>query len=318
MGNLAKFLQSRFAEGCPSGWSCQSEVHVLARKFERLLGFAPRVDVLLERDDGQRRLWIEFEVSRADPVANHAKFATSHLFQPQPDTDAFVAMVSSHVARGRRNLAASTIFLMRHIGMNAFQTVLLPQFEPATIKHLNHLPFHQLASERLDAKSELQRAILVSEPLSMTDDHRIHFAGDLLEVFRNLQRWNDEMSTEEGRRLWKKRTVVYFVFDPSTRLFAPSKFCAFLDASLMRHTETHESRLIMTMSLYVTLDESEPRFDGNRAQTHLARNLGMEILDPDNAPSIHRYFQDWLEQNSAFIRVHPRGPRFLAPPTWFK
>ena len=32
-------------------------------------------DVLLERVDGSRRLWVEFEVSRADPVANHAKFA---------------------------------------------------------------------------------------------------------------------------------------------------------------------------------------------------------------------------------------------------
>jgi hypothetical protein len=35
---------------------------------------------------GSRRLWIEFEISRADPVANHAKFATAQLFQPLPVT----------------------------------------------------------------------------------------------------------------------------------------------------------------------------------------------------------------------------------------
>ena len=72
--------------------------------LEALLGYRPRVDVLLEREDGSRRLWIEFEVSRADPVANHAKFATAHLFQPQAEADSFLAMVSPHVARGRRSL----------------------------------------------------------------------------------------------------------------------------------------------------------------------------------------------------------------------
>jgi hypothetical protein len=318
MGNLAGFLQSRFVECCPAGWNCRSEVRVLDRKYEQLLGFAPRVDVLLERDDGQRRLWIEFEVSRADPVANHAKFATSHLFQPQADTDAFVAMVSSHVARGRRNLAASTVFLMRHIHMKAFQTVLLPQFEPATIKQLNHLPLHQLASQQLDTRAEIQRAILVSEPVLASDHHRIHFAGDLLDVFRNLQRWNDELSTADGRQLWKKRTVVYFVFDPNTRLFAPCKFCAFLDTSLGTHTAANAARFVMTVNLYATLDESERRFDGNRAQTHLAKNLGMKIVEPADSPAIQDYFTAWLEQNAAFIAVHPRGPRFLVPPTWFK
>lgn len=126
------------------------------------------------------------------------------------------------------------------------------------------------------------------------------------------------MSTDEGQQLWRKRTVVYFVFDPKTRLFAPSKFCAFLDASLGGREETDEARLIMTMSLYVTLNESEPRFDGNRAQTHLVKNLGMNVVKPNDAPAIEHHFVEWLDQNSAFIRIHPRGPRFLVPPDWFK
>ena len=62
------------------------EARVLDSRFERLLGYAPQADVLLASNDGLHRLWIEFEVSRADPVANHAKFATAHLFQPQRPT----------------------------------------------------------------------------------------------------------------------------------------------------------------------------------------------------------------------------------------
>src|SRR5204862_2638977 len=126
MGTLTTYLQSRFVSVCPAGWSCRHEVSILGRELEDLLGFSSRVDLLFEKLDGSRRLWIEFEVSRADPVANHAKFAAAHLFNPQGPTDAFVAMVSPHVTRGRRNLAATTIALMRHIGMDAFQTVLFP------------------------------------------------------------------------------------------------------------------------------------------------------------------------------------------------
>ncbi len=317
MGALAGFLQQRFAEQCPSGWTSRSEVHVLSPTFQELCGYAPRADVLLERRDGTRRLWVEFEVSRADPVANHAKFATAHLFEPQPETDAFVAMVSSHVTRGRRNLAANTILLMRHIGMTAFQTVLLPSCTPGDIKRLNHLKLHELLTAALDTRSEMERAILVSEPIAMTKEYRIHFAGDLLEVIYNVHRWNHEMSTVEGQQLWKKRTSMYFVFDPKTRLFAPAKFCAFLDASCGSQNETERARLIMTMALYTSLDESEPRFDGNRAQTHLSKNLGMRITDPDDVPEIKKDFETWTMANASFITVHRNRAKFLLLPDWF-
>lgn len=58
---------------------------------------------------GARRVWVELEVSRADPVANHVKFATAHLVSPMPAGDAFVSMVSRHVVRGRSNLAAHMV-----------------------------------------------------------------------------------------------------------------------------------------------------------------------------------------------------------------
>src|SRR4051794_15663030 len=100
MGGLAAYLQAQFARQHPEEWQCRPEPPVLAADLERLLGYAPRADVVLERADGSRRLWIEFEVSRADPVANHAKFATAHLFSQQRSTDVFISMISAHVTRG--------------------------------------------------------------------------------------------------------------------------------------------------------------------------------------------------------------------------
>lgn len=126
-------MQQEFTRRTSSGWVCYPESRILSLELENHLGYRPRADVLLEREDGSKRLWIEFEISRADPVANHAKFATAHLFQPQSANDIFISMVSSHVDLGRRNLAANTILLMRCVGMTAFQTVLLPQFSATLI-----------------------------------------------------------------------------------------------------------------------------------------------------------------------------------------
>src|SRR5687767_14813347 len=103
-GLLARYLQEQFRSRCPEGWRCTAERPLLDARDRALLGYDPRADVLLERADGTRRLWIEFEISRADPAANHAKFATAHLFRPWGASDAFVSMISAHVARGRRTL----------------------------------------------------------------------------------------------------------------------------------------------------------------------------------------------------------------------
>ena len=124
MPSLAKHLQKAFSDICPQGWTCQDEVTILSNELNRLLGYQSRADVLLSSVDNTQRVWIEFEISRADPVANHAKFATAHLFKPWSPSDTFISMVSPHVSRGRRNLAANTITLMRHLGIQAFQTPL--------------------------------------------------------------------------------------------------------------------------------------------------------------------------------------------------
>jgi hypothetical protein len=317
MGNLATFLQHAFSENCPQGWICRREVRLLPPELERFLGYSSRADVVLEREDGTRRLWIEFEISRADPVANHAKFATAHIFQPQVETDCFVAMMSAHVERGRRNLAANTILLMRHVGMCAFQTVLLPNVVSNQIKRLNHLELAALPAEGLPVKEEIERALAISQPLAHASGERIHLVGDLLEVMLNLLRWNQEMSVPNKAALWKRRVVTYFVFDPRSGTFAPSKFCAFTGIPDLKTGTANIAKAGMTMELYAALDESEVLFDGHRAQVHLTRNLAMTPHPAAELPQVAALFEKWLEKHRDGIKIHPRGAVFLLPPSWF-
>jgi len=314
MGKLAEYLQREFKKHPFEGWKCRDEVPLLSPDFDDFFGYEPRVDVLMERIDGSRRLWIEFEISRADPVANHAKFATAHLFQPQPNTDTFISMISSHVERGRRNLGANTILLMRHIGMNAFQTVLLPQFMPEKIKRLNHLSIVEIEKEKVDVSSEMQRVLDITETVVHSSDKCIHFASDLLEVMVNLRKWNEEIKIENYKKLWGKRTVTYFVFDPLSETFAPSKFCAYVAISASNLMSTNTA---MSIDLYVTLDGTDSRFDGRRARLHLTKGLAMRNQKlPDSIP-LFIAFENWLNQHTETITVHPNGAIILLPPDWF-
>ncbi len=318
MGNLAKFLQDSFAERCPDGWRCEREKDVLDGRLAKLFGYSPQADIMLERLDGSRRLWIEFEVSRADPVANHAKFATAHLFQPQLSHETFISMVSSHIATGRRNLAANTIYLMRHIGMSAFQTTLLPAVPPAEISRLNGLAKLDLGKLNLPTEAEVARAIRVSEPISDAGRHRVYFASHLLEVMCSLQYWNRAVLSDESRQLWGRRRVQYFVFDPTTRSFAPSKFCAFRPISIEVAEAASATAANMTIEVYASLDEGDPRFDGNRAWRHLCDHLGMSLADETQCADISRHFEVWLNGVREAIQLNGKGPKFLIPPRWFQ
>jgi hypothetical protein len=267
--------------------------------------------VLLTREEDGRRLWIEFEISRADPVANHAKFATAHLFQPWTENDTFVSMVSPHVTRGRRNLAANTITLMRHVGIQAFQTPLFPFLDGGAIKRLNHMPLDDLASETLDVRRELDRVLAVSQPVIVANTHRIHFAANLTDVMLNVHQWHLDMSNPLLLEQWGKRTITYFIYDPRTHRFAPSKFCAFLSSDRWLYLKQ------MRIEEYVTYDESEPRFDGHIARRHLERHLAMHEEVAELASAITQHFERWLDGVHDAVRVHPRGPKFLVPPRWF-
>ena len=317
MGSLTTFLQHGFAQSCPRGWLCSSEQPVISADTGRRLGYTPRADVLLTRRDDSARLWIEFEVSRADPVANHAKFATASIFEPRPDTDTFVSMVSAHVDRGRHNLAASTIYLMRAIGMNAFQTLLLPQLQGEEVKTLNHRSVEELlANPPIEIAPEIDRVFSIAHSFADAGGHRIHFAGNIFEVMLNVRRWNDETSAPTGKALWGKRTVTFFVHDRVAGLFAPSKYCAFVPVTTNRVSTA--SRLEMDMSTYVRLDETESRFDGAVARNHLQRRLGLRVVRVEDAePTEIEAFWAWHGTRKPQLRLHPKGPHLIQAPSWW-
>jgi hypothetical protein len=290
---------------------------VISADTGRRLGYTPRADVLLTRRGGSARIWIEFEVSRADPVANHAKFATANLFEPRPSTDTFVAMVSAHVDRGRHNLAASTVYLMRAVGMNAFQTLLFPQLQGDQVKALNHRPAEELlAHPPVAIAPEVARVLSVANSFASAGGHVIHFASNLFEVMLNVRHWNDEAATSAGMALWGRRTVTFFVHDRVSGLFAPSKYCAFVPVA-SRQTPG-AAYLEMDMGTYVKLDERETRFDGAVARNPLARRLGMQVTRvADAAPAVVEAFWAWHAIRHAQLRLHPKGPYLIQAPIWW-
>jgi hypothetical protein len=315
MGRLATYLQQQFQVHCPPGWQAYSEAQVLSAELCQLLGYAPQVDVMLTHENG-RRLWIEFEISRADPVANHAKFATAHLFQPQPETDTFVSMITPHVASGRRNLAANMIQVMRYVGMRAYQTSLFPTFPAHRIKQLNYLNLATLKQENLNVSGEIHRALAVSQALAPSAAGDIHFVANNMEAILNLRRWNREITTGAGQHWWGRRTITYFVYDRRSHLFAPAKFCAYVSIAQVTAITLPTDGSTMTMQQYAHIDHDEPIFDGQRARQHLVRNLGMTRVKAQDAPAIQHHFQRWVTKATPYVQVHPVGASFLVPPAW--
>jgi hypothetical protein len=320
LGGLTSYLQAEFARQHPEDWRCRHETPILPPDLAHLLGYAPRADVILERSDGSRRLWIEFEVSRADPVANHAKFATAHLFSEQLPTDTFVSMVSAHVNRGWRNLATNMIYVMRTMGMRAFQTTLLPHLPGTEVQRLNSIGDEALLREAIAVQPEIERAIIISEPVSAQQNQTIHLSGEPVQVLFNLRRWNDEIASSENRILWGRRTVKYFVYDARSGEFAPSKFCAYVPVHtgpIDHGTDIRfNTAMAMTIPLYSAVDITSNRLDGTHARLHLMRHLAMTAADQAARPDITQRFQHWLDHHGDSITVHPSGPVFLLPSEW--
>ena len=73
----------------------------------------------------------------------------------------------------------------------------------------------------------------------------------------------------------------------------------------------------MSLPLYTSLDESEPKFDGNLAHTHLTNHLNMTLTTPETSPAIVTHFDHWLATQTNHIRIHPSGAMFLTAPSWF-
>ena len=149
---------------------------------------------------------------------------------------------------------------------------LLPTHSPQRIAALNQKPFDELLNgHHFDPGQEIERAIAITRTMAVDPHHRIHFAANLFEVMVNVNAWNDAIGTPAGRAAWGQRTVTYFVHDPRSGLFAPSKYCAFVPVQDV--VATSRPVIAMDMETYASLDESESRFDGNVARRHLAGRL---------------------------------------------
>src|SRR5262245_56927852 len=151
---------------------------------------------------------------------------------------------------------------MRQIGMRAVQTALLPGLDGPAVQRLNQMPPDALRHNGPHAGPEIERAFAVSTPQGTAGGHPIDFAGDVIEVLLNARMWNEQVATPEGRRLWARRRIRYFVHVPYSGQFAPSKFCAFLPVG---GPAGPGRRWHMTLGVYAALDEGETRFDGNVA-----------------------------------------------------
>ena len=145
-------------------------------------------------------------------------------------------------------------------------------------------------------------------------------------MWANVHRWNEELCWESMRSLWGRRTITYFVFDPATRLFAPSKFCAFLRVpetgvsrdrvreAAPRWTTSSAVGSAMTVPYYAQLDEGDSRFDGAVARKHFTERLAMRLCRPEEAPDVAQRFAPWLAKWETCVRVHTDGPVFVLPP----
>lgn len=327
-GLLASYLKAGFAGACPPGWRCLAEQPLLAPADRALLGYDPRADVVLERQDGARRLWIEFEISRADPAANHAKFATAHALRPWSHADAFVSMISAHVVRGRRNLGAGMIQVMRQVGIDAFQTVLLPDLDRDGVKRLNH-DAHALQAASPSIQPEIERALTVAEPLSRTENGRLHFAADVFDVLLNLRAWNDDAAQAAEAARWRRRAVRYLVLDPKTGWCAPAKFAAYIllpsDHATAAHSVATRAAPAagtvgspLTFARYSQLDQHEPLFDGHRAWTHLVERLRFSRQAYGESATISALVDAWHARHQHLVQLDRERLTILIPPPAFR
>ena len=288
--HLAECLQRRWVEAPPAGWAASREVGVISHAQSRMLGYQPKVDLMLRNLATSQRIWIELEVSRADPAANHMKFGSAHLLNPLPASDAFVSLVSRHIAPGRSNLAAHATWLLRANGLRAFQMPLLPELDAASIKQ-----FNQGERDLLELPTpDLGEILLATEPVGSSEGSGIYRVTNRLEVILNIHQWNKDMAAKDARAVWGRRRVRYFVHDRISNLFAPSKFAAY---TRIQKAPSADEPLpynpAMTVRAYSKIPHDTPIFDGRKAWQKISR-LGFKVTKASDCPAlIRKHFKAW-------------------------
>jgi len=295
---IAAELQKRWIENPPRGWIAAREADLLSKAEREILGYRPLVDLVLTNRDSKKQLWIEIEVSRADPVANHAKFASAHLLRPLNSGDSFISLVSNHISRGRANLAAHTVFLMRTGGIRAFQMPLLAELSANEISGINQgtIPISTLPTPRLEEIIEL------TSPLTKSDNTEIFYATNVLEVLLNVRQWNLDTLDSGARSAWGRRRVKYLVYDSRSGSFAPAKFCAYT-RMIQNYTDSYIKYFqpSMTIFAYSSIPQELGIFDGQKAWKRLSA-IGFQMLNYQTAGSeIRESLSTWLSENAELI-----------------
>jgi hypothetical protein len=208
------------------------------------------------------------------------------------------------------------IALMRQVGMNAFQTVLVPNVAPDQVKRLNHLSMDALLREPFDAQLEIDRPMTIVHPVHESSSWNVYLSSDISDVLLNVAYWNTEMADPAVREMWSRRTVTYFIYDQRSSLFAPSKFCAYLTRSAA-HKDSLPLRAVRRVPMYIEINRSGHIFDGGQAQTHLQQHLAMRPTESNDYQAVASAFAAWIPHYADAVAVHPQGPLFLVPPPWF-
>jgi hypothetical protein len=297
---VAEALQRRWVESPPAGWVASREVRLISAEEGRMLGYQPTVDLMLRNEVSDARVWIEVEISRADPAANHMKFGSAHLLNPLPARDAFVSLVSRDIAPGRSNLAAHATWLLRANGLRAFQLPLLPGLSGQTIKQLNQgdLPLDQLPTP------ELGEILLATQPVGSANGSGIYYVTNRLEVILNIHQWNKDMANGDTRSAWGRRRVHYFVHDSNSGLFAPSKFAAYTRIPKEpNQDEPLPYNPAMTVSAYSRIPHDTPIFDGRKAWQKIS-SLDFQVTKAaDCQPRIQEHFRSWLALHATTLHA---------------
>lgn len=296
---LADAIQRACVADPPAGWICRKEARLLDADLGGLLGYVPKADLVFEHPGRQERLWVELEISRADPAANHVKFGSAHLLRPVRPADAFVSLVSNDVARGRANLAAHSIHILRELGIRAFQMPLFPHLSGTDIKALNQ-------GRNLSCGTpvpDFGEIYDLTRPVGAAASG-VYYATNALEVFLNANRWNEEIRTAKGRKQWggHRARARYLVYDPHSGRFAPSKFCAYTRIPAAAAMEGRGGGgSLMSIEAYSGIDQDLAIFDGQKAWRSLVA-LGFSKYHQREIPDRCRNHLDrWLADVSPAI-----------------
>jgi len=121
----------------------QTEHKLLTSESRKRLGFSarsnPKSDLYIETpsEAGNLRVWVEFEISRADPIANVAKFCIAFNERKPAKGEVVVFAFSNDISNDKVTQCNRLIELMPNISKHMITTKLFPDVTSSEIKTLN-------------------------------------------------------------------------------------------------------------------------------------------------------------------------------------